>query len=90
MAQNHMTEHELQDVSGKDLPKDLVIRDQTLRHSLEVQEYEEQPKNYDPKYMPNIILEDTLLVLTTADFGPLAASGWLCRLSVGFALSGEN
>lgn len=90
MAQNHLTEHELQDASGKDLPKDLVVRDQTLRHSVEVQEYEGQPKNHDPKYVPNNSLEDTLLALTPADYGPLAASGWLCRLSVGFALSGED
>lgn len=90
MAQNHMTEHELQDLSGKDLPKDLVIRDQTLRQSLEVQEYEEQPKNYDPKYVTDNIPRDTLLALITADYGPLAASGWLCRWSVGFALSGKD
>lgn len=90
MAQNHLTEHELQDVSGKDLPKDLVVGDQTLRHSVEVQEYEEQPKNHDPKYVPNNSLENTLLALTSADYGPLAASGWLCRWSVGCALSGED
>ncbi|KAG6365003.1 hypothetical protein INS49_006609 [Diaporthe citri] len=49
MALDHTTDLELQDPSGKDLPKDLVVGDQTLRHSLDVQEYEEQLKNYDPK-----------------------------------------
>ncbi|KAK7733262.1 hypothetical protein SLS63_004791 [Diaporthe eres] len=72
MALDHKTDLELQDPSGKDLPKDLVIGDQTLRHSLDVQEYEEQPTNYDPKYVPNNILDGTLLELMTADCGPLA------------------
>lgn len=49
MDQNSTTDLELQDVPGKDLPKDLVIGDQTLHSSLDVQEYEEQPENYDPK-----------------------------------------
>lgn len=90
MAENHATEYELQDSPGKDLPKDLDIQDQTLRHSLDVAEYEEQPTNYDPKYVPNIILEDTILVLTITDYGQLAASGWLCHSSVGSASSGED
>lgn len=53
MALNDPMVDELQDDSVKDLPKDLVIRDQSLRHSLEVEEHEEQPQNYDPKYVPN-------------------------------------
>lgn len=90
MALNQTTDLELQDSPGKDLPKDIVVGDQTLRHSLDVQEYEEQPKNYDPKYEPNNILDDTLLALITADCGPLAVSGWLCHWSAGSALSGED
>lgn len=90
MALDHTTDLELQDPSVKDLSKDLVIGDQTLRHSLDVQEYEEQPTNYDPKYVPNNILDGTLLELMTADCGPLAVSGWSCHWSAGFALSGED
>lgn len=90
MALNQTTDLELQDSPGKDLPKDIVVGDQTLRHSLDVQEYEEQPKNYDPKYVPNKIFDDTLLALITTDCGPLAVSGWLCHWSAGSALSGKD
>ncbi|KAI7786602.1 hypothetical protein LA080_003331 [Diaporthe eres] len=72
MALDHTTDLELQDPSVKDLSKDLVIGDQTLRHSLDVQGYEEQPTNYDPKYVPNNILDGTPFELMTADCGPLA------------------
>lgn len=86
MSQDSTTDLELQELPGKDLPKDIVLQDQTLRHSVDVQEYEEQPKNYDPKYEPNNILDDTLLALINADCGPLAVSGWSCHWSVGCAL----
>lgn len=89
MASNPTTEVELQDLPGKDLAKDHIIQDESLRHSLDVQEHEEQPENHDPKYVPDEILEDTLLALTTSDCGPSAASGWSCHWSVGSALSGE-
>jgi hypothetical protein len=51
---NQTTEHQLEDLPGKDLPEDPVIRDQNLRSSLDVQEFEEQPKDYDPKYARTI------------------------------------
>lgn len=89
MALNPMTEVELQDLPDKDPPKDLVIRDESLRHSIDVQEYEEQPTNHDPKYVPNKTLENTLLALTTSDCGPSGENGWSCHWSAGSALSGE-
>ncbi|KAG8160987.1 hypothetical protein KVR01_009251 [Diaporthe batatas] len=87
MAPDPATEHEIQDLAAKNTAKDLNIRDQTLRHSLDVQEYEEQPNNYDPKCVPHIVPNDTLLTLINADCGPSAASGWSCHWLAGSAWS---
>lgn len=51
MAMEPTTEHKLEDISGKDLPKDLAVRHQNLLHCLDAHGFEEPPEAYDPKYL---------------------------------------